>query len=384
MIYLQSRARYRVLTNLFAPFTDLSVNLDNAEQEAIERELALSSSVTVSTSKIDCLEKILEESQAQKALSESRCLEEYTSLCMQNGVLENDLEESKAAALKMEARMIILKEEKQAVHLQLDDFMVKAAEKEKAINGQMKVLLFERKNLESELEMCRDHMVEADKASKGIYMVVSEERDTLEKELKVSKTQVAAANEAAAAAAAESKLLRGRLDSLTRQAAEEKAALVASHEAKVKRMREEEERKLEALAEEVSESFLDEIQSLNEELTNANDNLSTSQSEYETSQLANSALEDQLREAESFGEQERHRHENQVIQLLKIVGIYDSSVDPLDESWVHLFRIQMDEERIKIMTLKNCLMRFTSKLTTVDNGLLRGAGIILVGNVSDT
>ena len=193
----------------------------------------------------------------------------------------------------------------------------------------------------------------------------------------MSKTQ-------AAAAAEEIKTLKARLDSVTRQAADEKTALVGSHEAKMKSMLEEEERKLEALAEEVSESFLVEIQSLNEELTTVNDNLSSSQSEFEASQLANSALEDELRETESFGEQERHRHENQIIQLLKIVGIYDSSVDPLDESWVHLFRIQMDEERIKIMTLKNCLMRFTNKLTTVDNGLLRGAGIILVGNVPDT
>ena len=43
----------------------------------------------------------------------------------------------------------------------------------------------------------------------------------------------------------------------------------------------------------------------------------------------------------------------------------------------------MDEERTKIMTLKNCLMRFTSSLSTADNGLLRGAGIILVGNKTD-
>jgi DNA repair exonuclease SbcCD ATPase subunit len=373
-IYLSSLCL--IHPSLYVPCTDLSVNLDNAEQEAIERELALSSSVTVSTSKIDCLEKILEESQAQRALSDSKCLEEYTSLCMQIGVLENEVEESKAAILKLEARVFILQEEKQEAKEILEEYKQKAVEKEKTVNAQMKVLLMERKTLETELGQSQEHMMEADRASKSNYLAVSDQRDKLEMQLKVAKAQ-------ATAAADEIKALKGRLDSVSRQAAEEKAALVAGHEAKMKIMREEEERKLEALADEVSESFLVEIQSLNEELTTANDNLSSSQLEYEASQLANSGLEDELREAESFGEQERHRHENQIIQLLKIVGIYDSSVDPLDESWVHLFRLQMDEERIKIMTLKNCLMRFTNKLTTVDNGLLRGAGIILVGNVPD-
>ena len=51
--------------------SDLASELDNAETQAAERELALSSTVTVFNSKIDCLEKILEESQILKMRSDA-------------------------------------------------------------------------------------------------------------------------------------------------------------------------------------------------------------------------------------------------------------------------------------------------------------------------
>ena len=58
-----------ILSSLIS--TDLASELDNAETQAAERELALSSTVTVFNSKIDCLEKILEESQIMKMRSEA-------------------------------------------------------------------------------------------------------------------------------------------------------------------------------------------------------------------------------------------------------------------------------------------------------------------------
>ena len=49
----------------------MASELDNAETQAAERELALSSTVKVFNSKIDCLEKLLEESEAQKLKREA-------------------------------------------------------------------------------------------------------------------------------------------------------------------------------------------------------------------------------------------------------------------------------------------------------------------------
>ena len=53
--------------------SDLASELDSAETQAAERELALSSTVTVFNSKIDCYEKILEESQIMKMKSDADC-----------------------------------------------------------------------------------------------------------------------------------------------------------------------------------------------------------------------------------------------------------------------------------------------------------------------
>ena len=51
--------------------SDLASELDNAETQAAERELALSSTVKVFNAKVDCLEKLLEESETQKLKREA-------------------------------------------------------------------------------------------------------------------------------------------------------------------------------------------------------------------------------------------------------------------------------------------------------------------------
>ena len=85
----------------------------------MERELALTSTVTVTTSKLDCLEKILEESMTEKSLNDSRCLDEYTALCLKIGSLENDLEESKGTISELESRVSTLLSESKAANAQL-------------------------------------------------------------------------------------------------------------------------------------------------------------------------------------------------------------------------------------------------------------------------
>ena len=145
--------------------TDLSVNLDNAEQEAMERELALTSTVTVTTSKLDCLEKILEESMTEKSLNDSRCLEEYTALCLKIGTLENDLEESKGTIAGLQTHMSILQDESRTANAQLDDLRSKAADQERVINDKMKVLLFEKKSVESDLSDARADLRNMDRIS---------------------------------------------------------------------------------------------------------------------------------------------------------------------------------------------------------------------------
>ena len=356
---------------------DLSINLDNAEQEAMERELALTSTVTVTTSKLDCLEKILEESMTEKSLNDSRCLDEYTALCLKIGSLENDLEESKGTISELESRVSTLLSESKAANAQLGYLKSKTADSERGIDDKLKVLQSERKNLEADLKEAREDLKNIDRASQKSYNTLMADRDSLEVKLKKANSDIASIT-------VKKTSLESEVQTVRAAAAAEAAALIAAHKAEILRFEEEEESRADIISEEVSESFLVEICALNDELTSVNGNLTVAQENFEKSQLENSTLEGLLKEAETFSSLERQRHENQVIQLLKIVGIYDeASADPLDSYWIDLFRIQMDEERTKIMTLKNCLMRFTSSLSQTDNGLLRGAGIILVGNKTD-
>ena len=336
----------------------------------MERELALTSTVTVTTSKLDCLEKILEDSITEKSLNDSRCLDEYTALCLKIGSLENDLEESKGTISELESRVSVLLNESRTATAQLNNLKSKGTDQDRAINDKMNVFQSERKNLEKDLKDAKEDLKNIDRASQKSYNSLMGDKDSLEVKLKKTIT--------------EKESLENKLLAVTAAAATETATLIAAHKAEIQRLEDEEESRADILSEEVSESFLVEICALNDELATVNESLTATQEHFEKSQLENSTLEGLLKEAESYSSLERQRHENQVIQLLKIVGIYDeASADPLDSYWIDLFRIQMDEERTKIMTLKNCLMRFTSSLSTADNGLLRGAGIILVGNKTD-
>lgn len=282
----------------------------------------------MSTSKIDCLQKILKDSQAQKVVNDAKCLEEYTAVCLQIARLENSLEESRSSVTSLESKMATMQAEKVTSDLNMDEYRQTAIENLKALKSQL-----------------------------------SSQADTSIADIKKLKMEMKA---------------QADLSEL------EKTQLIDEYKKALKKMEEEEEARMDNMADEVSESFLIEIKALNEELSSANETLSKTQEDLEKMHTAYAALEDHAKEVETFGTLERQRHENQVIQLLKIVGIYDeNSKDPLDGYWVDLFRIQMDEERMKIMTLKNCLMRFSKSLTTVDNGLLRGAGIILASNVSE-
>ena len=336
----------------------------------MERELALTSTVTVTTSKLDCLEKMFEDSITEKSLNESRCLDEYTALCLKIGSLENDLEESKGTISELESRVSVLLNESRTATAQLNNLKSKGTDQERAINDKMNVFQSERKNLEKDLKDAKEDLKNIDRASQKSYNSLMGDRDSLDVKLKTIIT--------------EKESLEIKLLAVTAASAAETATLIAAHKAEIQRLEDEEESRADILSEEVSESFLVEICALNDELATVNESLTATQEHFEKSQLENSTLEGLLKEAESFSSLERQRHENQVVQLLKIVGIYDdASTDPLDSYWIDLFRIQMDEERTKIMTLKNCLMRFTSSLSTADNGLLRGAGIILVGNKTD-
>ena len=62
------------------PLLDLANDLENAEIQAAERELALTSSVEVLTAKIDCMQKLLEENQVQKAVNSAALSEEISAL----------------------------------------------------------------------------------------------------------------------------------------------------------------------------------------------------------------------------------------------------------------------------------------------------------------
>ena len=82
---------------------------------------------------------------------------------------------------------------------------------------------------------------------------------------------------------------------------------------------------------------------------------------------------------------EHTKHEFQVTELLKAAGIYNAhSVTAAGtgrrghgDTWFELFQKQMDDERLQIMALKGCLVRFASKLTREESESLLDAGIIL-------
>jgi hypothetical protein len=91
-------------------------------------------------------------------------------------------------------------------------------------------------------------------------------------------------------------------------------------------------------------------------------------------------------EIEDESDLDHYNHEQEIIKILKAGGIYhkaganlrdaDNNLTYTDE-WADLFREQVDEERIKVMALKKCLIKFASELSSQDNQDLLEAGIAL-------
>ena len=99
------------------------------------------------------------------------------------------------------------------------------------------------------------------------------------------------------------------------------------------------------------------------------------------------AMENRIENLEDEKEVESQKHEEQVTGLLKAAGLYDrssfecpspASKTILSDTWVDLFRRQLDDERMKINALKACLLPYTNCLSREDNDTLHQAGIILI------
>jgi hypothetical protein len=89
-------------------------------------------------------------------------------------------------------------------------------------------------------------------------------------------------------------------------------------------------------------------------------------------------LENELKENKEFSEIEHTRHEEQIISLLKMTGLYDLNLDPMDESYFEqLNQDAVEEQRHKILALKSCLFQFSGQLKKVDIEKLLNVGIIL-------
>lgn len=91
-------------------------------------------------------------------------------------------------------------------------------------------------------------------------------------------------------------------------------------------------------------------------------------------------LENELREIKEFSKLEHNRHEEQIVSLLKMAGLYDLDLDPTDKSpsyWVQPNHELLEAQRSKILALKSCLVRFTDRLNSADKKRLMTVGIIL-------
>jgi hypothetical protein len=125
------------------------------------------------------------------------------------------------------------------------------------------------------------------------------------------------------------------------------------------------------------------IQMLEKEIENMkikNDNLE------DIFQSKISSFIERIIELEDGQEMELIQHEEQIVNLLKASGIYHKSGYDKNnrqnnhDLWIDLFRVQLDDERIKIQTLKTIMMRFSDRLTKADNSVLLDAGIVLVAS----
>ncbi len=100
-----------------------------------------------------------------------------------------------------------------------------------------------------------------------------------------------------------------------------------------------------------------------------------------------SVMEGKMVELENELEDERDRHDRQLVGVLQAAGLYDPVIqeqlksDPdadIAEDIAALFNRRQDEERVKVMTLKSVLMRFAHKLHVDELADLEDAGVILV------
>lgn len=102
-----------------------------------------------------------------------------------------------------------------------------------------------------------------------------------------------------------------------------------------------------------------------------------------------SLLAERIFSLENSAEVEKRKFEGRIQILLKASGMYDSTysnfiagTDQSDERWKEVVRAQSDIERKKVMTLKTCLMRFSSKLTADEVDELEDYGVVLAPRLS--
>ena len=120
----------------------------------------------------------------------------------------------------------------------------------------------------------------------------------------------------------------------------------------------------------------------------AENNVTKFQNEVIAMEMLKLAMENRIDLLEDEKDVENQKHEEQVTGLLKAAGLYDKSsfeasalpthTSVLTDSWVELFRRQLDDERMKINALKDCLMPYTNCLSREDIDCLHEAGIILM------
>ena len=172
------------------------------------------------------------------------------------------------------------------------------------------------------------------------------------------------------------------LNSLVAAAESKQFNLVESYELELKRVSALGDKAIEEKIKEITDGFLKSNKALKDEIEVLTESYVWMQNDYAETKTDYSILEEKMEELESVNSAERSRYENQIILLLKAIGIYDSSLDPRDTYFVELFRLQLDEERMKIFTLKNCLVKFSENLSEADNTSLLQAGIILAQDVT--
>ena len=126
-----------------------------------------------------------------------------------------------------------------------------------------------------------------------------------------------------------------------------------------------------------------EILSLKQQLHDAKAFQNAMEDEFQTKITS---MIERIIEIEDESDLEHYNHEQQTIKLLKAAGIYEKSGYDLRDSennltysdtWADLFREQTDDERIKVMVLKKCLIQFCNQLTEEENCDLLDAGIVL-------